>query len=518
MCATVRRVWTGLKGKVSDRWWSQPDRRRLLALLLAVVVAETGYIFLASGGHWTRFPFMESRIDELAEGFRAGHLHLVREPSPDLLRRANPFDPANAGLWYWDASLYGGHFYFYWGPVPALLLALVKIVFRISRPLGDCPPFLGLVTLQLVAGALLIDRLVARLFRAATPVQVAGAVLILAFANPTPFMLARPAIYEAAIVGGQAFILFGLALAFEAVARADRPRGSTLCAAAAGAAFGLAIGCRSSLAPGLVLLSVAMAGFAARRVPRDRWRRLLATLIACGLPLGAAVFGLLAYNRLRFDHWLEFGQRYQLTWIAWRWSPAFIPANIYSFALRAADLSCHVPFVTAVTNMGAAAFPPGFHLAEGYFVYEPIIGSLISVPWIWLVPAAFLPTGWRLAAGAAGPGDNLRPAVVTLLFLAGTVTFAPVLYAPSATMRYMGDYTAPLVLLGSLGAWQLERLTQPRSAGRRALKAGVVTLALLTIATGFALGLTGYYGLFKVDNPALMSKLDAVLSVCGKGR
>jgi hypothetical protein len=516
MFATVRRVWAQATKSVSDEAPSKLDRRRLLVLLLAMVLAEVGYVFLASFGRWNQFSFLEDRIDQLAEAFRAGHLHLLREPPAELLKRVNPFDRANAALWYWDASLYGGHYYFYWGPVPALLLALAKIVLRVSRPLGDYYPFLGLVTLQLVAGTWLIERLTARLYRRASNLQLAGAVLLFAFANPTPFMLARPAIYEAAIVGGQAFVLFGLALTLEAMASADRRRASNLYALAAGAAFGLALGCRTSLGPGLGLVCVAAAVFAARQSLGDRARRFVESLAAFGLLFGGEAFALLAYNHLRFDHWFEFGQRYQLTWIAWQWSPAFIPANLYSFALRPGVLSCHFPFVRAPMDIGATAFPAGTHLPPGYFVYESLLGSLVSVPWLWLGLAAFLPRR-RAPTEDGEPESGLRRPMATLLLIAGTLTLAPVLFAPSATMRYMGDYTAPLVMLGLIGAGHLEKLTAVGSAAHRAVKAGVVTLALLTMAIGFALGFTGYYNFFQVTSPALFAKLDARLSVCGKG-
>ncbi len=495
----------------SRRAWVRKLDRRALILSATVLLVEIGYVFLGSTGHFTRWPFMESRIDLLAESFRAGHLHLVVEPSRALVQAANPFDPANAGLWYWDASLYGGHYYFYWGPVPGLLLALVKILLRVSRPLGDYYPFLGLVTLQLVAGTLLIDRVARRLFPQAPLWQVVGAVILFAFANPTPFMLGRPAIYEAAVVGGQAFLLFGLLFAFEAVNTAETRAKSNLFAVASGTAFAFALGCRISLGCAVAAIAAATAGFAACRGTGRRPQRFVEVLAAIGLPLSMGVAALLAYNRLRFDHWLEFGQRYQLTWIGWTWSPAFAPANLYSFALRGGHLACRFPFITAVTDMGAAAFPEHFHLAPGYFVYEPTIGLLSSVPWVWLSPAAFF---WpRRDRGAATAG--LRALVVNLV-VAAALGLAPLLCAPSATMRYMGDFASPLVFLGTIGFWNLRRLTAGRPVATRVVTAASLSLAMLTIAIGFALGFTGYYNNFHANNPSLMSKLERVGSVCGR--
>ncbi|HTB59232.1 MAG TPA: hypothetical protein VLC06_15270 [Polyangia bacterium] len=510
MFARSRRAWD-VAAEVFARNVIRKLDRRTLILVATVLVVEVSYAFLGSTGHWTHWPLMEKRIDELAESFRAGHLHLLIEPSRALVQAANPFDPANASLWYWDASLYGGHYYFYWGPVPGLLLALVKIVLRVSRPLGDYYPFFGLLTLQLVAGTLLIDRLARRLFPEVSPWRVAGAVLVFAFANPTPFMLGRPAIYEAAVVGGQAFLLFGLLFAFDAVNAAETRAKANLSAFASGTAFALALGCRISLGGAVAAIAAATAWFVARRGRGPRAKRLVEVLVAIGLPLSLGVAALLAYNRLRFDHWFEFGQRYQLTWIAWVWSPAFGPANLYSYALRGAHLACQFPFVTAVTDMGTAAFPEHFQLAPRYFIYEPTIGLLSSVPWVWFSPAALL---WRRRLGGSATVE--LPALVVNLVFAAALGLAPVLFAPSATMRYLGDFAAPLVLLGTIGAWNLRRLTATRPIAKRVLIAASLLLATLTISIGFALGFTGYYSIFQATNPSLMSKLELVGSVCGR--
>ena len=85
-------------------------------------------------------------------------------PDPALLAKANPFDPRWRSLWFWDASLYGDHYYLYWGPLPAVAIAVVKTMFRIRRTVGDQFPLFAAYTIYLVAGALLIARLSRRLF------------------------------------------------------------------------------------------------------------------------------------------------------------------------------------------------------------------------------------------------------------------------------------------------------------------------------------------------------------------
>jgi len=177
-----------------------------------------------SAGHFTHWPTYLTFLDDQAEGFRAGHLHFAVEPAAALLAKANPFDARWKPLWYWDASLYDGHYYLYWGPVPALLLAGFKTLFRVHARVGDQVVVFALASIQALAGLLLIDRVQRRLFPALPGFFVVLAVAVFAFATPTPYNLARAGVYEAAIVGGHAFLIAGLVFAFDAVSIVDRQR------------------------------------------------------------------------------------------------------------------------------------------------------------------------------------------------------------------------------------------------------------------------------------------------------
>jgi hypothetical protein len=264
------------------------------------------------------------------------------------------------------------------------------------------------------------------------------------------------------------------------------------------------------MAPGIILLSVAAAVAAAWRSPGHRARRFATLLVTQAVPLAVLGGLLLLYNRLRFDHWLEFGQRYQLSWIPWKWSPDFIPANLYSYALRPGKQLCRFPFIRAVTDPGPSAFPPGFHLAAGYLLYEPVIGQFRVSPWIWLCPAAFL--SWRRAAAADLDRDRRLVAAVVLLAVA--LPFLPTLCAPGATMRYLGDFSPALMVLGCLAAWNLQRLASQHPLPLWAARVLIVLAGAVTVARGFALGFTGYYNNFEAHNPELSARLERAVSLC----
>jgi hypothetical protein len=478
-----------------------------MALVATALAVELLYLFVISAGRFTHWPVMTSYMNDLAEGFRHWHLHLATEPPAALLAKPNPFDPANAGYWLWDASFHGGHYYLYWGPIPALLLAAVKTVFRISTAVGDQHVVFCLTTLQLVAGTLLIER-AGRLLYDRPPLALeVAAVLAVGCANPILYNLARPAVYEAAIVGGQAFLLLGMVFALDAVAAAALRPGRLL---AAGAAWAAAFGCRMSVGPAVALLAaVTLLGIVAGKA--DLRRRLLSSAIWLGAPLALGLGTFLLYNRLRFDGWFDFGQRHQLTWISLGVGPRFITTNIYTYVRRPPIFSCRFPFAYALQDFGARAFPPGYHFPDGYFVYEQVAGVLPTVPWSWLAPAAIVGAVrsiWRTRALSP------RSWTVAAIAIAATTALVPDLVLATATNRYLGDVVGAVAFLGALGAFTAHEWLAPWRRLRWLVVAVALPLALATLALGLALGVKGQYAHFEVDNPPLYGKLVRDLSAC----
>jgi len=489
-----------------------------LLLVLGSAVMEATSLFFLSAGRFTHWPTYLTFLDDQAEGFRARHLHFAIEPAAALLAKANPFDPAWKPLWYWDASLYKGHYYLYWGPVPALLLAGFKTLCRVHARIGDQYVVFALASLQALAGLLLIDRAHRRLFPAVPGVFVVLAVAVFAFVNPTLYNLARAGVYEAAIVGGHAFLVTGLSFALHAVTSAGSRHRVYL--ALAGVSWALALGCRASIAPGVLLLVAATFWLATPgNAEPNRWRRRVRVLAWLGTPVAAGVACLLAYNKLRFDAWFDFGRHYQLTWIPFSGSAAFVPANAWSYLLRPFTVECTFPFLHAATDMGARALPAWLRPSHGYVVFEPVVGCLLAIPWAWLAPVAAVAGLRRAWALARGRGDADAGAVgVTWLAVATTLAAVASFIVPLtlfwATMRFLGDMTPALTLAGTLGWWLCWARFREQTSRRRLLTSAAVVLALATVAVGVALGFEGQYRHFRQHNPVLLDRLEKRLSFC----
>jgi hypothetical protein len=493
-----------------------------LIVTLFVLAIELSYIYIVTAGTFVTWPTWNANYNLQAEGFRSGHLYLPIAPSPELLAKRNPYDWANVRLWFWDASLYQGHYYLYWGPVPALAVAAVKTVFRMTAEVGDQYPLFAFYTLYLVAGALFLDRLARRLFPGLPLWLVLLGIAVFAYANPTPFEIATPGIYEAAIAGGQAFLLLGLLLAFDAVWRADAerppPRRFLI---GAGVAWALSIGCRVSTGPVVALvIPVTILATAYRR--GGLWRRMLRDAALLAGPVALGVMALLVYNRVRFGSWLEFGIRYQLNTLPLRASLTYLPLNIYSYLMRPLALSCRFPFVNAIRDIGVRGFPSGMRVPGDYATAEPLVGSFVSAPVTWLALAAPIIVAvvaarrWRAGDRALGPVERGQLWTVTSLAIAATVTLLPVIGSFAATMRYLSDVATGIVLLSVWVGWVGYQALGARPWPRRLWAAGFIVLAAATVVLGLLLGLQGYDEMFKNHNPTLYRGLVRALSICRK--
>jgi hypothetical protein len=503
--------------------WAGPRAKAWLPLAALLVAIVAFYVFVVSAGHWTHWPSYLNYYDWLAEGFRSGHLHTSIKPSPALIAAANPYDTANVGLGVWDLSYYKGEYYLYWGPVPALLLALTKTVFRISSTVGDEYVVFALETIRLIAGALLIVVMARRLFPSVPRWLVATAIAVFGIVNPTSYTLARGGVYEGAIVGGQAFVTLGLLFALCALtARPAAPRRWLILA---GVSWALALGCRVSLAPALALvtLATAFALTAGEGFGRARWIHLVRVLIAPAACLAAGVGLLLVYNKARFDSWVDFGLGRQISWMRYRGSPSYVAPNLYSYLLRPFSLACKFPFVGAETGIGERGFPKGYTLPRDYYAYEPTVGILNGTPWTWLaVGVAVVVVAWivrrrRNGAAKSFPDPALFPARAWCAFsfgVLGTISMSAVMPEYMATMRFLNDAATGLILLATAGCFWLFELATPRALLRRLLAAGTVALAIPTLAIGIGLSFQGQYDHFKQYNPALLAKLTRELSVC----
>jgi hypothetical protein len=320
--------------------------------LIAALLGGCALIAWTSLGRW-ELPSMGSRQPDyynlLVSGFRKGSLALDIDVPVQLKQAKDPLDliKQSPGLGRHDLSYFKGHFYTYYGVVPAVLLYWP---FRALTG-HELPLVLG--TLAFAIGAFMMMaflwlKIVNEHFsRAGFATRIAG-VAALCLAGGQLVLARRVSIWEPSIEAGNFFLSCMLVSGYLAL-RARKPWGWL---AACGLAAGLAAGSRPTLAVagfGLVPLVAAIGWNGGADPGASRGRRLFSAAAAAGLPLAAVGLGLLAYNWARFGNPLELGLKYQIsTWNEVKkihFRPAFIPFNSFLYFLALPQWGRYFPFV-----------------------------------------------------------------------------------------------------------------------------------------------------------------------------
>jgi len=500
-----------------DISWSE---RRKAALLSTILFSLVGliYVWFISVGYWTKWPTTTYYYDQLASAFKTGQIHLLTEPSPKLVALSDPyeFDQRKGLAVIWDASLYNGKYYLYWGPVPALFMAVFKFI--ISDSIGDHILVFVFVTGTFFFSVLLIFNIWQRHFSNLPWWALIPNILVIGLANPMPWMLNNPFIYQAAIYGGQFFLIGGL---YFTICAMKNSRWSTFLFVLASTFWVFAVGTRMSLIPAVVFLAATVGlRIATRSAGSITKPTKLYHLLAVYLPLilGAALLSW--YNYTRFGSIFEFGLRYALTSINLLenydkvFSLSYIPANIFNYLINPLRTLPVFPYVKPI--WGTSFFAPAF------FLTEQITGLLITTPFIVfaLVPGFMLIHQLRRKEGGAcrepgGLKDEKRSFRWLVMLLIGAVLLelVPILVIYTSTMRYLADAVTVLIVLAAIGFWQSYRYFHSKKAYlfRRFLLLAVF-FALVTIVLSLLLGISGHDLRFEKLNPDLFERLTQFLT------
>ena len=498
----------------------------LIPIWIWLGVLSAYYAFVTSAGTFDALSWHTDYYDLLAKGIADGHTYLPIKPSARLLRKANPYDFKYWRMWLWDVSLFDGHYYLYWGPVPSLCLLIFKTLTRWRDTINDQWLVLAFMLGRLYAGAALIVS-----FARAPGMKVPSwalqlAVLVFALAIPSPYFMARPLVYEASIAAGQFFLLLGLYSAFRGL---DSQRGRLPRFVLAGTCFSLAFGSRGSLLVVAPLLTVSIAVIASR--PGGyRLRSLAANALALGTPVALGIASYAYYNHARFGSYTEFGLKYQLTSRPFGTSDAFFLPNVVSYLTSTVKWSCHFPFATLPMHR---TLPTWISWPEEYDVGDWDKGErtaglvramTVCLLWgVWVVRAAIVArrriAHTPLSRTSMTAAFNQRELFLVTCACCCMCALLPASRMWMANMRFLQDAAAG-IQLGAIGAafWLVRphaRAVEPRSRLRRAggslLFAG---LGLHTIVVGVLLGFTGHMNNFEEENPDLYHRLEKKLSVC----
>lgn len=455
----------------------------------AVTFVVLLYIWLVSSGTWTSWVSPTRYYANLARGFRNGNLYLPTRPDPRLLELSNPYDPSMRGAIEIppDITLYNGHYYLYWGPVPSLILLALQPVYH--GRIGDLFLVFGFVCgiflFQVTLAALIWDRFFNTLPRWILTMSV----LLMGLAGPTPFILNNfysARIYEAAITGGQFFLIGGLLIAWTVV----DGQSSSWRLALASTFWALAIGTRFLLLIPAGILALLLVVWIAKM--QSSMNKNLVGVISAILPLVLGLACLGWYNWARFGSVTESGLYYQLA--GWNIQESYgdlmdvrnIAQNIYNYLFNPFLVDAQFPFLLLDAGRQESVF--------SFLPPLPIYASQYITGLFYLAPFflyAFAAMKIMIPTNAVGR-DDPSPLKWISLALSGSslAAFGFLMMFFWGAMRYMVDFMPSLMLLAVIGYWQGSRAFSGQSGLDRLYHALGIVLSLASILVSFLVGVS----------------------------
>lgn len=425
--------------------------------ILACTAAIIVQIWFATAGTWFTLPTFPYPYDhyynQLADAFLQGQTYLEKQVDPLILELPNPYDPEARGDldFLWDTSLYQGKYYLYWGPMPSVILMLIKLIYPME--IGDHLIVFAGVALTTIFQTLLLTLLWSRYFQRVPIWTLFMGILMAGLIVPFNLMNNRPEIYEGAIISGQAFLMGGIYFALLAIQQDEiSPR----LLVTASVLWGCAVASRTIIALEIIFAS-ALIGLLILSRP-GAWILRFKRILALGLPLVLFAMSLGAYNFIRFGSVFEFGYNHQLTMFDFKkhgdkmFSTRYILPNIESYTLTPPQHLKTFPYIRVKEGDEVDSY---VETTEFYYI-EKITGMTYTFPFVIF---ALVPVFWTAIRRVKPGNKTIDKAEYMLqwicLILSGMalIAIAQLLTFFYATMRYSADATPILSILALMGFW-----------------------------------------------------------------
>lgn len=336
-----------------------------------------------------------------ADALAKGQVHLNLPVPHELTTLPNPYDPmARNNLlnhsvphMYWDYAYYKGHWYSYFGVLPAVLLFLpYRLITSIWIPGGAMLPttvatFVFLIAF-LIAGSLLVIRIIENTVKNASLGTVSISLALFFISANTVYLWFRTSFYSVPMAASLFFTSLGLWFYLGAFGNSKTNSFRNI---GLGSFFiALNLGCRPTFVIAVLfaipvlypILKKSFNDFSKDWKKAEYWRIPLLYATAWILPavITAIPFGV--YNLLRFGSPLNFGNEYQIT-------------------------------ITDMTTMRL----PSQNILPSIFSYIALPLRLIpTFPWIGIQPVAF--DRWQYAEPMIGGMFVLSPLALVASFAA----------------------------------------------------------------------------------------------------
>lgn len=375
------------------------------------------------------------QYQELAHVLVNGEVALKELPDERLLQKENPYDTAALGIeniyYKMDYAFYEGRYYAYFGIIPEILLYLPFYLL-----LGkDLPNFIAVFIFYsgFVMGVFgLVWELVHRYGRKVPFIFYILLSIAIAGAANYIILVARPDIYNVAVMAGNCFLALGCYLLIKGLQKENRKCFWYFLGALS---FSFVAGCR----PQMLLYAFFLIPLF---WPEIKGRKLfskksLKDTIAIVAPVFLVAIVVCWYNIARFGSPVDFGATYSLTTNDMNhrgFNLARTLSGLFSFYVQPAVLSTTFPYISSVILEGNYM---GKNITE--FFYGGIV---------FMFPLSLVLTYFFIDK-KAGQLREWRKSILLLLFVSLVVTIFDI-NAAGVIIRYMSDMAFGVMIATAL--------------------------------------------------------------------
>jgi hypothetical protein len=266
-------------------------------------------------------------------------------------------------------------------------------------------------------------------------------------------------IYEAAIAGGQFFLVSGVLVAFSVITKKSIIGWRLFLA---GILWTLAIGTRQTLAIPIGGMAILMA--LQINVTESKTFQKVQKLMLLGLPLLLGFVILCWYNWARFNSITETGLYYQLAApdiqenYTELFSRSYIVQNLYNYFFNPPDITSKFPFFFMQKGSSVSILP--FYSVPEFYSAQPITGiiyifpfAVFSIPFLTILSLNLYNRRYLVDSISDSKYPNSL-IWVSLSFVGSCLAFFPIMAYFWAGMRFLVDFLPGLMILSALGFWQ----------------------------------------------------------------
>lgn len=378
---------------------------------------------------------------DFIDSLKQGKTYLLYEPSEEFLKLENPYDFIKRGIlerdvdYKWDTAYYKGHFYIYFGILPALLIFLPYNLLTGGYLKISVVVLLFSIFILILLKEILL-KIIVRYIKNIPFKNVFYFLVILCSGTLILYANGMSRVYELVIIMGLYFVLQGIFFILKSL---EQEKNRHINIFLGSLCLALSVACR----PIDLLVSVIILPYLIsllikyiKNIKENKFN-LVKLILAVGIPYLTVGAGLMYYNYIRFGNVFDFGAKYQLTInnMMELGNRIFsVPVGILSNLFKVPHFVPYFPFISHSNDHA---------IFYGSYYIENLIGGVFMI-----APICF-GIFYIFKFNKKTENKELK-AIVNGLIIIGIIIACISVAIAGSNQRYLIDYAWMLILAGIL--------------------------------------------------------------------